>query len=85
MSVSEGKKPLGFTSGACYRICIKGFLDGSWSDRFGGMHISNQADGAISPLSVLDGSLMDQTELIGVLNSLYEMRLPLVSVTLLDE
>jgi hypothetical protein len=35
-------------------------------------------------LAVLEGAVMDQTELSGVLNSLYEMHLPLVSVTLLD-
>ena len=49
------------------------------------MRISNQTDGIISPLAVLEGSVMDQTELIGVLNNLYEMHLPLVSVTFLDD
>jgi hypothetical protein len=85
MSSAAVKKQLNFSSGARYRICVKGFLDDSWSERFSDMCISNQADGIISPLAVLDGSVMDQTELIGVLNNLYELHLPLVSVTFLDD
>jgi len=84
MPFSEATKNLNFNSGVCYRICVKGFLDDSWSERFSDMRISNHADGVISPLAALEGAVMDQTELIGVLNNLYEMHLPLVSVTLLD-
>ena len=85
MSCPEEKKQLKFSSGARYRIGVKGFLDDSWSERFSDMRISNQTDGIVSPLAVLEGSVMDQTELIGVLNNLYEMHLPLVSVTFLDD
>ncbi len=74
-----------FSSSVHYRICVKGFLDESWSERFGNLHISNQTDEGSSPLTILDGTVMDQTELIGVLSSLYEMHMPLVSVTLLDD
>ena len=84
MSNPEVKKNLDFSSGARYRISVKGFLDASWSERFSDMRISNQTDGIISPLAVLEGSVMDQTELIGVLNNIYEMHLPLVSVSFLD-
>ena len=74
-----------FSSSARYRICVKGFLDESWSERFSGMRISNEVSGRISPLAELFGPMIDQTELLGVLNSLYEMHLPLVSVELLDD
>jgi len=73
-----------FSSSARYRICVKGFLDESWSERFSGMRISNEVPGRVSPLVELFGPMIDQTELLGVLNSLYEMHLPLVSVELLD-
>lgn len=79
------KQQLNFSSGAHYRICVKGFLDDSWSERFSDMRISNQIDGTVTPLAVLDGSLMDQTELIGILHNLYEMHLPIVSVTFIDD
>ena len=84
MSNPEVKENLDLISGARYRISVKGFLDASWSERFSDMRISNQTDGIISPLAVLEGSVMDQTELIGVLNNIYEMHLPLVSVSFLD-
>jgi hypothetical protein len=74
-----------FNATASYRICVKGFLDESWSERFNGMEIKNQTGGEISPMAELVGTLGDQTALIGVLNSIYEMHLPLVSVEMIGE
>jgi hypothetical protein len=85
MTSSRAGENFKFNSTASYRICVKGFLDESWSERFNGMEIKNQAGGEISPLSALVGKLGDQTALIGVLNSIYEMHLPIVSVELLDD
>ena len=85
MTSSNTKNDLTFSSPVRYRICVKGFLDESWSERFNDMRISNQVSGEISPMAVLAGPVIDQTELVGVLNSLYEMHLPLVSVELLAE
>lgn len=85
MTSSEPGIDFKFSSPARYRICVKGFLDESWSERFSGMCISNENPGRITPMTTLVGSVIDQTELLGVLNSLYEMHLPLVSVELLDE
>jgi len=50
------------------------------SDRMSGMRISHQTqeDGPI--VSTLEGQLLDQAALFGVLVSLYNMRLPLISV-----
>jgi hypothetical protein len=84
--VSSGTgENLKFNSISSYRICVKGFLDESWSERFNGMAINNMAIGNITPLTALVGTLEDQNALIGVLNSLYEFHLPLVSVELLDD
>ena len=85
MASSEPGNDLKFSSSVRYRICVKGFLDDSWSERFGGMSISNRIPGEISPLAALVGPVTDQAGLVGVLNSLYEMHLPLVSVELLDD
>ena len=85
MASSESGNDLKFSSSVRYRICVKGFLDDSWSVRFSGMSISNQVPGRISPMVALVGPVTDQAELAGVLNSLYEMHLPLVSVELLDD
>jgi hypothetical protein len=66
-----------------YRISAKGYLDESWATRFSGLRITNQVLGDTSLVVTFVGSVSDQTELIGVLNSIYEMHLPLVSVELL--
>ena len=63
-----------------YRILILGTLDAGWSDRLGGMTISatRLADGATA--TTLIGALADQSALVGVLNTLHDLGLPLVSV-----
>jgi hypothetical protein len=77
---------LKFTSPATYQIFIKGFLDESWSDRLNGMTIDHlNTDAGALPLTKLCGQVQDQAELLGVLNSIYEMHLPLVTVELLDD
>ena len=70
---------------ATYRIRVQGYLDESWADRLGGMSISpfNTADNR--SLTILVGHLIDQAALLGVLNALYDMRMPLLSVENLDE
>ena len=63
-----------------YRILVRGTLDAGWSDRLGGMTISaaKLADGPAA--TMLIGELADQSALFGVLNTLYDLGLPLVSV-----
>ena len=75
---------LKFSSPANYRICVKGYLDDSWSDRLVGMTIANQVSQAESPVATLSGPVRDQTQLLGLLNSIYEMHLPLLSIELLN-
>jgi len=74
---------LKFTSLEAYRINVKGCLDEGWSDRFSGMLIENHTSGTKTPIAVLQGKLLDQTQLLGVLNNLYEMYLSLISVELI--
>ena len=65
---------------AIYRIRVRGRLDAALSDRLEGMRIENLArdDGKIE--SVLEGRLLDQAALSGVLNTLYELHMPVMSV-----
>ena len=63
-----------------YRIRVQGSLDASWSDRLGGMRITTDRREGHAPLTTLVGPLRDQAALLGVLNSLYDLHLPLVSV-----
>ena len=69
-----------------YEICVVGMLDDSWSDRLGGLAImcSNGGKKDEKPVTTLTGPLIDQAALFGVLNALYDMRLPLISVDCLS-
>ena len=66
---------------ACYRIAVQGFLDQKkWSGRLGGMQIACQQQDDQQAVTVLNGEVQDQAELIGVLNTLYQMRMNILSV-----
>ena len=69
---------------AIYRITVQGHLDPDWSDRIEGMNIteSKRPDGQVQ--SILVGRILDQSALSGILNTLYELHLPVVSVDCLE-
>ena len=70
---------------ANYRIRVRGHLDANWSDRLGGMQFTEREspDGEVE--TILAGRLADQAALSGVLNTLYELHLPVLSAEYLDE
>ena len=74
-----------FEGPATYQIVVRGFLDEKLSDRLGGMRITSESRGDEKPVTTLGGRLLDQAQLSGVLNALYEMHLPILSVEILDE
>ena len=76
---SNAKPPLFSTQATC-SISVEGWLDQRWSDRLAGMKIKTTTMNMRSPVTVLSGRLTDQAELIGVLNTLYNMRLTLIAV-----
>jgi len=65
---------------ALYRISILGNLDENWSDYCGGMTIEHECDAKRSTMTILTGRLVDQSALIGVLNSLHDIGCPIISV-----
>jgi hypothetical protein len=65
---------------ATYHIRIQGRLDESWSDHLSGMAISPMPEQEGSRETLLSGELADQAALMGVLNTLYDMGFPLISV-----
>jgi hypothetical protein len=70
---------------ATYRIEVEGIMDENWADSLAGMHISSRKRADQSTVTTLTGRLIDQAELTGVLNSLYELHLPILSVNILTE
>ena len=69
---------------AIYRIRVRGCLNAALSDRLEGMFIENLARSDGKTESVLEGRLLDQASLSGVLNTLYELHLPVMSVDCLS-
>jgi hypothetical protein len=61
---------------AVYRIKVQGVVPESWTDRLGAMGIVS----VTSATTTLEGRLPDQAALNGVLDTLYQLRLPLLEV-----
>ncbi len=64
-----------------YRFHVKGHLDDRWSDCLGGLAIHLQEDGT----TVLDGPVVDQVALHGLIIRIRDLGLPLLSVSLVDK
>ncbi len=65
---------------ACYRIAVKGCLNENWSGRLGGMKIARQQRDD-QQVTILAGQVQDQADLIGVLNTLHQLHMKILSVT----
>jgi len=68
---------------ATYRIRVQGELAAGWSERLGGLRITTHRRKDQAPVTTLVGVVRDQAELIGIVNSLYDLHLPLLSVQML--
>ncbi len=64
-------------SSTCYRIRMDGHLDQRWAAWFGEMTLHREADGT----TVLQGPVADQAALHGLLQTIRDLGLPLLSVT----
>ncbi len=67
-----------------YRILIRGTLDASWAERLEGLTVSVARLADETPITLLSGILTDQSALLGVLNALHDLGLPLMSVERVD-
>ena len=84
MTKKKDKAVLTMQGPAIYRIRIQGQLDAKLSNRIGGMQITEVRGTKNGPETILVGRLVDQAALSGVLNSLYELHLPVISADCLD-
>ena len=76
---SSGRR-LGVHQPAAYRIRVQGQLDESWSPRLGGMAIGTAVTPEQGLVTMLEGVLLDQAALAGVLDVLHSLCLPVISV-----
>jgi len=78
-------KRLSFDGPGAYEIRVQGRIPASWSDRLEGMSITLAEPDGEPPETILAGELLDQAALTGVLNTLYDLRLPMLSVKRIDD
>ena len=78
-------KHLKLCTPATYRIEVEGVLEEIWTDSVAGMRVSSRKRADQSAVTTLTGRLKDQAMLTGVLNGLYELHLPILSVKILTE
>ncbi len=64
---------------------MRGRITPNWSDRFEGMTITTTAIARDLVVTTLLGVLADQAALVGVINSLHDLRLPVLCVECLAE
>lgn len=75
---------VGFATPARYCIKVLGEVSQNFSDYFGGFEISIENQSEQKPITTLTGNLQDQAALMGVLNALNNMLLPILSIKALD-
>lgn len=87
-AVPDGPAPIlsdfGMADSALYKIRVRGELNPDYSMCLEGMNITGDTAPDGTAESILVGRLTDQAALSGLLNSLYDMKLPLVSVRCLE-
>ena len=84
MAQPKSRKNFPFDRPGKYHIRVQGFLDESWSERLGGLRITTSTLKDQGPVTELVGPIRDQAELSGLLNTLYELHLTLLSVEMLE-
>lgn len=70
---------------AAYQICVCGNLDEELSAYLQGLTVAHSPTGKEQQLTILTGRLTNQAALLGVLNALYNLAMPLISVEFLEE
>jgi hypothetical protein len=83
MKKSRGR--LSLDRPAVYEIKVPGRLDEHWSDSFEGMTVSvEEGNDAATTTTTITGLVADQAALHGLLQQLYTLGLPLLSVNRIE-
>jgi hypothetical protein len=85
MPAREPSGPIDFAGPARYRIVVQGVVGEHWRDRLAGLSVSTFERPGTPPRTTLLGQIRDQAELNGVLDTLYGLHLPILSVETLEE
>ena len=75
---------ISMASRATYRISIRGKLDEGWGNWFNGTIRRREQVARGCPCTILTCEVRDQAELLGILNRLSSLNLPLLEVKRVD-
>ena len=78
MAETNGK--ISMHAPAVFRICIQGELDDSWFEYFSAQSASVEEDKTGNSVTVIISEPMDQGALVGLVNHLNSLGIPLISV-----
>ena len=76
----QSTETLTMASRGTYRITIRGKLDEQWGESFNGTLSRNVRVDKSCPCTILTCDVRDQAELLGILNRLSSLNLPLLEV-----
>ncbi len=85
MPAHEASRSIDFAGPARYRIVVQGIVGEHWRDRLAGLSVSTIERSPAPPRTTLLGEIRDQAELNGVLDTLYNLHLPIVTVETVEE
>lgn len=80
---TENEPAPGMSSQASYKIVVNGRLSDHWAEMFNGTAVSLEFGHGMKPCTTLTCRVRDQAELLGILNRLNSLCLPLLQVTLI--
>ena len=75
---------ISFGGSAEVRIQVRGTVPPDWIERLGGLSVEASGGKEPDPITVLAGRIADQSALLGVLTTLHDLHLPLISIQLLE-
>lgn len=85
MTTPDKFRDIEFGGPAVYQIVVQGTLRPDWSDRLAGLAITTTSQGERAPHTELVGTIRDQAELSGVLDTLYGLHLPILKVEQVED
>lgn len=85
MSAQNSGNGIHVDHAATYRIRVQGYIGPNRTDWFESMTITSTPPTQQPAITTLSGEVIDQAALLGVLNSLHNLRLSILSVECLDE
>jgi hypothetical protein len=78
MKDEAGKTPV-------YQIRVNSILDQRWVDWFNNMQITTELDRDGKPVSVFTGPVIDQVDLRGLMNKIWDLNMELISVNRIED